>query len=129
MDIVGRLIRERVEAKAHGAASKQMADEYATRAKRMAEKEKAIAKALGQLLDASGQRKVAHPLGTVSRTTGRLSVRIMDEADDVHGIGFPIQAVPERFRVEVVPEHFDQNRRDLLDEGDIREGVHWFSAS
>lgn len=81
MDIIGRLIRERGEAKAYEAAAGAMADEYAMRKKRMAERQKAIAKALGQVLDAAGQRKVTHPLGTVSRTSGRLSLRIMDEAE------------------------------------------------
>lgn len=81
MDILGKLILEREEAKAHEAAAKQVAEDYATRARRMAEKQKALAKAMGQLLDAIGERKVPHPLGTVSRTAGVVSVEITDEAD------------------------------------------------
>jgi len=80
MDIIGRLIRDREEAKAHAAASKAMADEYTARARRLADRQKAVATALGTILDAMGQRKVPHPLGTVSRTSGRMSCRITDEA-------------------------------------------------
>ena len=39
----------------------------------------------GKLLDAADMRKVAHPLGTVSRTTGRESVAITDEASVLSG--------------------------------------------
>lgn len=80
MDVIGHLIRQRVEAVAHEAASKEAAATYSARAKRMADRSKAINKALGDVLDATGQRKVAHPLGTVSRTSGRLSCQITDEA-------------------------------------------------
>lgn len=80
MDILGRLILDREEAKAHEAAAKAVADDYTTRARRMVDKQKALAKAMGQLLDAIGERKVAHPLGTVSRKDGALSVEITDEA-------------------------------------------------
>lgn len=80
MDIIGHLIRDREEAKAHEAASKALAGEYATRAKRLSDRQKAIAAALGAILDATKQRKVTHPLGTVSRTNGRLSLQITDEA-------------------------------------------------
>lgn len=79
MDIIGRLIRDREEAKAHAAASKALADEYTARARRLADRQKAVASALGTILDAMGQRKVPHPLGTVSRTSGRMSCRITDE--------------------------------------------------
>jgi len=79
MDIIGRLIRDREEAKAHAAASKAMADEYTARARRLADRQKAVATVLGTILDAMGQRKVPHPLGTVSRTSGRMSCRITDE--------------------------------------------------
>lgn len=79
MDIVGRLIRDREERKAHQAASKALADEYSTRAKRMGDGVSAINAVLGEVLDAMGERKIAHPLGTVSRTKGRARVRIDDE--------------------------------------------------
>jgi len=79
LDLIGHLIRQRVEAQAFEAAAKQAADTYAQRAKRMAERATAINKSLAVILDATGERKVAHPLATVSRTTGRLSVRITDD--------------------------------------------------
>lgn len=80
MDIIGHLIRQREEAKAHAAASKALADEYTARRNRLEAKGKAIARALGDVLDATGQKKVQHPLGTVSRTSGRLSCKVFDEA-------------------------------------------------
>lgn len=79
MDLIGKLICQREDAKAHEAASKAVAQDYAARAKRLADKSKAISKVLGDILDATGQRKVIHPLGTVSRTAGRVSLKITDE--------------------------------------------------
>ena len=80
MDIIGRLIRDREEAKAHAAASKALADEYNARRSRLDARAQAMARAIGEILDATGQKKVAHPLGTVSRTAGRMSCKITDEA-------------------------------------------------
>jgi hypothetical protein len=80
MDVIGHLIRSREEAKAHADASKALAREYTDRARRLDEKQKALASSLGVILDATGQRKVAHPFGTVSRTNGRMSLVIEDEA-------------------------------------------------
>lgn len=80
MDIIGHLIRQREEAKAFSDAAKALSDEYTARKKRMDAKAQAIAKALGDILDATGQKKVAHPIGTVSRTAGRMSVHIFDES-------------------------------------------------
>lgn len=80
LDIIGHLVRQRVEANAFEAASKEAAKTYTDRARRMADKSKAISKALGTILDATGQRKVTHPLATVSRTHGRMSCRVTDEA-------------------------------------------------
>lgn len=80
MDIIGRLVRDREEAKAHAEASKALADQYVARARRLNERASAVSAALGAILDATGQRKVAHPLATVSRTTGRLSCKVADEA-------------------------------------------------
>jgi len=80
MDVIGHLIQQREEAKAHATASKALADEYAARKRRLDDKVKAIARALGDVLDATGQTKVPHPLGTVSRTKGRLSCKVFDEA-------------------------------------------------
>jgi hypothetical protein len=80
MAVVGRLIRERVEAEAFEAASKAAADTYAARARRMAERQRAINRALGALLDATGETKVQHPLATVSRVKPRPRVVVTDEA-------------------------------------------------
>lgn len=79
MDIIGRLIRDREEAKAHAEAAKSLANEYVARARRLNDRASAIATVLGTVLDATGQRKVTHPLGTVSRTAGRMSLNITDE--------------------------------------------------
>lgn len=79
MDIIGHLIKQREEAKAHADASKALADEYTSRKRRLEDRQKAIAKVLGDILDATGQKKVQHPLGTVSRTAGRMSCQITDE--------------------------------------------------
>lgn len=59
LDLIGHLIRQREDAKAHAAASKGVADEYTARKKRLEDKQKAIATTLGLILDATGQRKVA----------------------------------------------------------------------
>lgn len=80
MDVIGHLIRQREESKAHAEASKALAEEYTARKRRLDDKAKAMAAALGTILDATGQRKVPHPLGTVSRTSGRMSCQITDEA-------------------------------------------------
>lgn len=80
MDIVGRLIRERVEADAMADACKEAAATYTARKQRMDARSKAVNAALGALLDATGEAKVAHPLGTVSRTKPRQRVEITDEA-------------------------------------------------
>jgi hypothetical protein len=79
MDIIGRLVRDREESKAYAEAAKSLADEYASRARRLNERASVISSALGIILDATGQRKVTHPLATVSRTAGRLSCHITDE--------------------------------------------------
>ena len=81
MDIFGILIREREEATAYAAASKALADDFTARQRRLAARASAIAQSMGAVLDAAGQRKVSHPLATISRTQGRLSVAITNEAD------------------------------------------------
>lgn len=81
MGITGRLIRDRAEAEAHEAASRAVADTFAARAKRMSERRTAINLILGAVLDAVGEDKIKHPLGTVSRLAPRASVEITDERD------------------------------------------------
>lgn len=78
MDVMGYLIRDREEAKAHAAACDDLAKKYADRAKRLKSRADAMTKAMGDILDAMGERKLTHPLGTVSRTKGRASVQIID---------------------------------------------------
>ncbi|MGB1216179.1 MAG: siphovirus Gp157 family protein [Pikeienuella sp.] len=79
MDIIGHLVEQRVEALAHEAASKEAAAVYTARAKRLADRSKALSRALGAILDATGQSKVTHPLATVSRTKPRSRVSVFDE--------------------------------------------------
>jgi len=78
MDMLGHLIRDREEAKSHASACDALAKTYADRAKRLKARGDAMTNAMGDILDAMGERKVAHPLGTVSRTKGRASVQIVD---------------------------------------------------
>lgn len=81
MEVLGWLIKQRGEADAFAEACKEHAKEYANRAARLAIKSQAMTRAMGDILDAVGERKLAHPLGTVSRTKGRENVRIIDEAE------------------------------------------------
>lgn len=81
MDIVGLLVKRRVEAVNFEAANKAIAKTYTERAGAMSARSKAISKALGRVLDATGQQKVAHPLATVSRTKARVTASIIDEAE------------------------------------------------
>lgn len=80
MDMIGHLITSRVEAKSYEAGAKDAAALFTARVQRMATKQKAISAALGRILDATGETKVAHPLGTVSRTKARVSAQVTDEA-------------------------------------------------
>ena len=79
MDMIGHLIRRRVEAQEVEKAMKEIASTYTTRARRHADQASACTKALGQILDAIGEQKVAHQLATVSRTKPRVSLSIYDE--------------------------------------------------
>lgn len=77
-DLVGALIHERAEAKAHESASRDAANDFAARAKRLGERCDAINLMLGRILDAVGAEKIKHPLGTVSRLAPKLGVEITD---------------------------------------------------
>jgi len=79
MDVIGKMIMWRVEAAETEKAMKEIAATYRARAERFAMQQNAANKTLGMLLDAIGQKKVAHQLGTVSRTAPRMSLRITDE--------------------------------------------------
>lgn len=78
LDIADALLRDMQEAEALAAATKALADEYATRAKRIADRPKAIKRALLTLLEAAEVKKLERPAGTVSRRAGALSVQITD---------------------------------------------------
>lgn len=81
MEAIGHLIERRVEANAQAAAMKEVAKVYTARAQRFEAQANACTKGLGKLLDATGEHKVQHPLGTVSRTKPRAKVEITDEHD------------------------------------------------
>ena len=76
MDILGHLIEDREDATAQAKACDEVAKKYADRAKRLRARGDAMKRAMGDVIDAMGQRKVQHPLGTVSRVQGRTSVYV-----------------------------------------------------
>lgn len=78
MDMVGYLVRSRVEAQEIEKAMKAISATYTARARRHAAKVNAINAGLGELLDAIGQTKVQHDCGTVSRTKPRVSMVVLD---------------------------------------------------
>ena len=79
MDILGKLIQERQEIQAFEVATKDLAKQYQDRAAKLNAKADAISQTIGHLLDAIGEKKVVHPLATVSRTKARQRVVIEDE--------------------------------------------------
>ena len=81
MEVMAHLIRDREQAKAYATACKEEAKTYQERSKRLEDRANAVTRAMGDILDAVGERKIAHPLGTVSRTKGRETVQITDEND------------------------------------------------
>lgn len=78
MDMIGHLIKAKTEAGELEKAAKATSQIYAARAKRMAAQATACSKGMGKILDAMGQRKVAHTLGTVSRIAPRNSLSVTD---------------------------------------------------
>lgn len=81
MDILGKLIQERTECSIFEAAAKELAATYTSRASRMAMKQRALSQTIGWLMDAIGEKKIQHPLATISRTKPRWSVRVDCEED------------------------------------------------
>lgn len=81
MDFIGQLVKAKTEADAMEAAMKEVAATYTARAKRFGAQSDAARKGLAAILDAIGERKVMHPLATISRTAPRMSVRILDERE------------------------------------------------
>lgn len=78
MDMLGHLICQRVEDQEMAKAMKEVAATYTARAKRFEARADACKTGIGKLLDAMDMAKVAHPLGTVSRTKARVSLTITD---------------------------------------------------
>ena len=79
LDITDTLLSELGEAEAWEEAAKRMAERYALRAKKMADKQRTLKRLLGSILDATGEKTLRRPLATVSRTRPHVSVVITDE--------------------------------------------------
>jgi hypothetical protein len=73
MDLLAYMVKQRIEAQEIEKAMKAIAETYTERARRHADKVRAINSGLGKLLDAMGETKVTHQIGTVSRTKPRVS--------------------------------------------------------
>lgn len=80
VDVLGKLIQERLEVLGYEAANKELAEQYKRRADKMASKADAINEQMRHLLTAMGVKKVNHALATVSITKPRWSVEVVDEA-------------------------------------------------
>lgn len=80
LDVLDYLLASMQDDTALAEASNAAAKAIALRAKRIADRAAAKKRTLGMILDATGQKKVERPRGTVSRLAGRLSVEITDEA-------------------------------------------------
>ena len=78
MDVIGKLLRERLEAKAQAAAMQDIERIYAARKAAAKKREDACRAALGKVLVAVGQDKVKHPEGTVYFTPGRERLEVTD---------------------------------------------------
>lgn len=79
VDMLDRLIDWARNSRALAAAAKEMADDAATRSKRLAEREKTLKAAILTILKATGQTKAERPGATVSIQKGRARVVIRDE--------------------------------------------------
>lgn len=80
VDVLGKLIQERLEVLGFEATNKELAEQYKRRADKMASKADAINQQMKHLLNAMGVKKVNHALATVSITKPRWSVEVVDEA-------------------------------------------------
>jgi hypothetical protein len=80
VDVLGKLIEERLEVLGYEATNKELAEQYKRRADKMASKADAINQQMRHLLNAMGVKKVNHALATVSITKPRWSVEVVDEA-------------------------------------------------
>jgi len=80
VDVLSKLIQERLEVLGYEATNKELAEQYKRRADKMATKADAINQQMKHLLNAMGVKKVNHALATVSITKPRWSVEVVDEA-------------------------------------------------
>jgi hypothetical protein len=80
VDVLAKLIQERLEVLGFEATNKELAEQYKRRADKMASKADAINQQMRHLLNAMGVKKVNHALATVSITKPRWSVEVVDEA-------------------------------------------------
>lgn len=77
--MLDHLLEADQEAKSFAAALKTRIGELRDRLTRYERRGAAARAAMGEILDAIGERKVARPAGTVSRLAGRVSLSITDE--------------------------------------------------
>ena len=80
VDVLAKLIQERLEVLGYEATNKELSEQYKRRADKMASKADAINQQMRHLLNAMGVKKVNHALATVSITKPRWSVEVVDEA-------------------------------------------------
>ena len=80
VDVLSKLIQERLEVLGYEATNKELAEQYKRRADKMATKADAINQQMKHLLNAMGVKKVNHALATVSITKHSWSVEVVDEA-------------------------------------------------
>lgn len=79
IDLIDHILASMQDDAALADAAKSQATAIAARAKRITERAAAKKKTLKLILDATGQKKVERPRGTVSKMAGRVSVEITDE--------------------------------------------------
>lgn len=77
-DALTAMVKRREECRAVEAAMKDLAAIYTARARRHAETATSITRAMGAVLDAIGEQKVALDVATISRTKPRQSCNIFD---------------------------------------------------
>ncbi len=78
MDAVGHVIRQIVEADAAIVATDEMVKRYTARKSGHQARRQALQRTLKMVMQSTGQKKIPHPLGTVSLREGVNSVHIPD---------------------------------------------------
>ena len=81
MEVADYLIREALKADAMAEASKALEKAQAARTKRFEDRARATRRAMLDLMDATGLKKLERPAATISRRAGSLRVEIEDGAD------------------------------------------------